>query len=66
MARGFLALGWGSNDYIVQMHLLLGIKPMIKFMIRKNASSRIVYFMAPRLGVQVFGRGFNDYIEKMH
>lgn len=75
---GVLVLGWGSNGYIVKMHIFFKSllrcssvfsqysKYMYIVMMKKNVSSEIVIFIAPESGVLVLGQGSNDYIVKMH
>ena len=67
---GVLVLGWGSIDYIEKMQKLfenlllccLVFKELTKYivMMSKNASSKIVNYMAPGSGVLVLGWGSID------
>ena len=71
---GVLALGQGSIDYIVKMHLVLEnlllcfwvLNKLTKHivMMRRNAFSKIVNFIAPGSVVLVLGQGSIDYIMK--
>ena len=63
-------------DYIVEMHKFLenlllcswalNKLTQYKVILNKIASSKIVNFMAPGSGVLVLGRGYAEYIVKMH
>ena len=67
---GVMVLGWGSIDYIEEIHeffenLLLYswvLNKLTKYivMMNKSASAKIVNFMAPGSGILVLGRGCID------
>ena len=73
---GVLVLGWGSISHIVKMHYffenlllcpwVLSRQTNSMVMMSKDASFKIVKFMAPGSGVLVLGWGPIDHIVKMH
>ena len=72
---GVLVSGWGSIDYIEEIHeffenLLLYswvLNKLTKYivMMNKSASAKIVNFMAPGSGILVLGQGCIDYTCKV-
>lgn len=55
----FFRIFFFDSGYITQLTMCI-------IMMRKNASSEVANFMAPRSGVLVLGQGSNDCIVKMH